>query len=160
MIHIECVNSSVGGDWPVAEGTVDTLVEFLANKMRERGETKLVVGSNLYGHRDFYATYCPGVLYARLGEIAERVNARLNGDDDEVSAYDVWEYTNSNINGDKDAYQLLTDIHDALPIPHSTWAYKNEEMNGDDDIYQVVTDMKKEINSIGDKLDKLIESMS
>lgn len=89
LIHIECVNSSTGGDWPVAEGTVDTLVEFLADKMRERGETKLVVGSNLYGHRDFYATYCPGVLYARLGEIADRVNALLEGSDDEVTNDDI-----------------------------------------------------------------------
>lgn len=78
LIHIECVNSAVGGDWPVADGTVDTLVELLADKCREHGYTRLDVGQTLFGHRDFYATYCPGVLYDRLGEIADRVNAILD----------------------------------------------------------------------------------
>ncbi|WP_225748970.1 N-acetylmuramoyl-L-alanine amidase [Paraeggerthella sp. Marseille-Q4926] len=79
LVHIECVNSSAGGDWPVAEGTVDTLVEFLADKCRELGYARLDVGETLYGHRDFYATFCPGALYGRLGEIADRVNALLSG---------------------------------------------------------------------------------
>lgn len=91
LIHIECVNS--GGDaqgWPVADGTVDTLVEFLADKCREHGFGELVIGQNLYGHRDFYATFCPGVLYNRLGEITSRVNAQLAGttstnDESEIS---------------------------------------------------------------------------
>lgn len=74
LIHIECVNSAAGGSWPVAEATVDTLVEFLSDKCREYGWARLTVGENLFGHRDFSATYCPGVLYARLGEIADRVN--------------------------------------------------------------------------------------
>lgn len=80
LIHIECVNSGVGGGWPVSEGTVDTLVEFLADKCRELGYARLDVGETLYGHRDFYATFCPGVLYDRLGEIADRVNSLLAGE--------------------------------------------------------------------------------
>lgn len=91
LVHVECVNSAAGGGWPVAEATVDTLVEFLADKCREYGWPRLDVGENLYGHRDFSATECPGVLYARLGEIAGRVNNLLNGEDD-MNACDVWEY--------------------------------------------------------------------
>ena len=88
-IGIECVNS--GGEaqgWPVAEGTVDTLVEFLADKCRELDIEGLSVGENLWGHKDFSATFCPGVLYPRLGEIADRVNAILNGEEDDMFTED------------------------------------------------------------------------
>lgn len=87
LIHVECVNSAVGGGWPVAEATVDTLVEFLADKCREYGWLRLDVGENLFGHRDFYATECPGVLYGRLGEIARRVNERIDDEGDEDMAF-------------------------------------------------------------------------
>lgn len=87
LIHVECVNSAVGGGWPVAEATVDTLVEFLADKCRECGWARLDVGESLFGHRDFYATECPGVLYGRLGEIARRVNEMIeNGEGEEMDA--------------------------------------------------------------------------
>ncbi len=93
LISIECLNS--GGDaegWPVDEGTVATLVEWLADKSREHGFGHYVVGENLFGHKDFYATFCPGVLYDRLGEIAERANALLDSgaeSEEEMIDYDV-----------------------------------------------------------------------
>lgn len=95
LMHIECVNSDGEPVWPVAEETVDTLVEFLAAKCREHNIGQLTVGQNLFGHRDFYNTFCPGVLYERLGEIANRVNALLDSgaeSEDDVSAQDVWNY--------------------------------------------------------------------
>ena len=99
LLHIECANSAGEPDWPVAEETVDTLVEFLAGKCREHGIGGLAVGGNLFGHRDFYNTFCPGVLYGRLGEIADRVNALLDSgaeSEDDVSAQDVWNYDYDN----------------------------------------------------------------
>ena len=99
LLHIECANSAGEPDWPVAEETVDTLVEFLAGKCREHGFGRLAVGDNLFGHRDFYNTFCPGVLYGRLGEIADRVNALLDSgaeSEDDVSAQDVWNYDYDN----------------------------------------------------------------
>lgn len=99
LLHIECVNSAGEPDWPVAEETVDTLVVFLADKCREHNIERLNVGQNLFGHRDFYATFCPGVLYGRLGEIADRVNALLDSgaeSEDDVSAQDVWNYDYDN----------------------------------------------------------------
>ena len=95
LLHIECVNSDGAPDWPVAEETIDTLVEFLADKCHEHNVAPLVVGQNLFGHRDFYNTFCPGVLYERLDEIADRVNALLDSgveSEDDVSAQDVWNY--------------------------------------------------------------------
>lgn len=36
------------------------------------------------------------------------------GSEDEVSAAELWGYKNKSMNGDKDAYQLLTDMHEQL----------------------------------------------
>ena len=99
LLHIECANAAGAPDWSVAEETVDTLVEFLANKCREHNIEQLTVGQNLFGHRDFYNTFCPGVLYERLDEIANRVNALLDSgaeSEDDVSAQDVWNYDYDN----------------------------------------------------------------
>lgn len=99
LLHVECVNSAGAPGWPVADGTVATLVELLAGKCREHGIARLAVGENLFGHRDFYNTFCPGVLYGRLGEIADRVNALLDSgaeSEDDVSAQDVWNYDYDN----------------------------------------------------------------
>lgn len=99
LLHIECVNSAGAPGWPVADGTVATLVELLADKCREHGIARLAVGENLFGHKDFYNTFCPGVLYERLGEIADRVNALLDSgaeSEDDVSAQDVWDYDYDN----------------------------------------------------------------
>lgn len=100
LIHIENVNS--GGEeegWPVAEETIQTCCELLADIAARQGWDHYTVGENLYGHRDFYATFCPGVLYDRLAEIAERANAIINGegDDDEMIDYNavanaVWNF--------------------------------------------------------------------
>jgi len=132
LLHVECVNSAVGGDWPVADGTVDTLVEFLADKSREHGWGHLVVGENLYGHRDFYNTYCPGVLYARLGEITERVNAKINGEDDMPTLEEIWNYEITDPEGNTyPAYQHLSWArHYAKNGPDDTWDVELTDPDG------------------------------
>ena len=99
LIHIENVNSAGDSEgWPVAEETIDTLIELLADIANRQGWGEYVVGENLYGHKDFYATFCPGVLYDRLQEIAERTNARLRGEsEDDVSAEDVWNFDQNGV---------------------------------------------------------------
>lgn len=80
-VGIECLNSGgEGAGWPVAEGTVDALCELVAMIAARNGMGDLEAGRNLFGHRDWSSTYCPGVLYPRLAEIAERANAINNGD--------------------------------------------------------------------------------
>lgn len=86
LISVECVNS--GGEaegWPVAEETIDTLVEWLADKSNEHGFGHYVVGENLFGHKDLYPTFCPGVLYDRLEEIAERANRIIDGEEEDMN---------------------------------------------------------------------------
>lgn len=115
LISIECVNATGDPTWTVADATVDTLVEFMADKCREHGWGHLTVGENLFGHRDLYNTYCPGDdLYSRLVDIADRVNANLNGEevDDLPTPSDVWNYglgQNAEVgNNDMAAWKMLS----------------------------------------------------
>lgn len=79
LISIETVNC--GGDaegWPVSDATFQTLVELCAKIARDCGMGALKRGANLWGHKDFYATFCPGVLYPRLDELCDKANAINN----------------------------------------------------------------------------------
>lgn len=81
-IGIETVNSALGGDYPVADDTLDTLIHLVADIAARYGLGRLYVNPaedcpKLSGHRDWQgaATYCPGdYLYARLQYIADRAN--------------------------------------------------------------------------------------
>lgn len=73
-VGIENVNSSGAPNWDVAPETFDTLVELVRDIAKRHGLLPLRVGVNLFGHRDFMATACPGQLYNRLQELADRVN--------------------------------------------------------------------------------------
>lgn len=81
-IGIECVNSSLGGDYPVADDTLETVIRLVADIANRYGLGRLYVNPSedcpkLSGHRDWQgaATYCPGdYLYARLQYICDRAN--------------------------------------------------------------------------------------
>lgn len=74
-VGIENVNSSGAPSWNIDEKTFNTLVELVRDIAKRNGLGKLVVGRNLFGHKDFYATACPGQLYARLQELADKANS-------------------------------------------------------------------------------------
>lgn len=79
-IGIENVNSGGAAQgWPVANDTFDTLVELVRDIASRHGMLPLKVGVNLFGHKDVSATACPGVLYGRLQELADRVNKGSGG---------------------------------------------------------------------------------
>lgn len=73
-VTIENVNSTGGPSWKIAPETFDTLVELVRDVAKRNNLGKLVVGKNLFGHKDFNPTACPGVLYGRLQELADKVN--------------------------------------------------------------------------------------
>lgn len=81
-IGIENVNSIGAPEWAVAPETFNTLVELCTDIVkRNPGIGKLVVGKNLFGHKDVSdkPTACPVQLSFRLQELADRVNAAVNG---------------------------------------------------------------------------------
>lgn len=105
-------------------------------------------GGTMIGHPGGYG---PQEKWAQAwmqayGCITWMVRRVFEGDDD-VSAFDVWGYTNHDMNGNSDAYQLLTDIHRAISNGTSSLMYKNQKMNGDNDVYQMLTDMNKKLNT-------------
>lgn len=66
---------------------------------------------------------------------------------DMATPHDVWNYKNADVNGDKDCYQLLTDMHKAI-VPYMCWQYSNEEVNGDQDAYSLLTDTVKGVREL------------
>ena len=81
-IGIENVNSSGAPNWDVANETRDTLVELCADIVRRNpGIGKLQPGVNLFGHSQVSQkpTACPVQLLGWLPELANRVNALLDG---------------------------------------------------------------------------------
>ena len=155
-IGIENVNATGGPDWLVDERTVETCCELMADIAIRHGLLPLKRGVNVWGHRDFSSTYCPGVLYDRLDWMCDRANtiakAIIDGEEEEDEMA-VWTYKNEAMNGDKDAYQMLTDVHEAVTYGGiASLGYKNKAMNGNRDVYQLLTDMDKRLAAIEKKL--------
>lgn len=73
-VGIENVNLTGAPAWQIADDTFGTLVELVRDIAKRNGLLPLVVGRNLFGHKDFMATACPGQLYGRLQELADKVN--------------------------------------------------------------------------------------
>lgn len=78
-IGIENVNKTGGPDWLIDDATFNTLVELCKDIANRNGFGQLVVGKNLFGHKDFMATACPGQLYGRLQQLADAVNSAAGG---------------------------------------------------------------------------------
>lgn len=78
-IGIENVNDGGAPNWPVGEATFNTLVELCRDIAARHGLGKLVVGKNLFGHKDFSATACPADLYGKLQRLADAVNGGISG---------------------------------------------------------------------------------
>lgn len=75
-IGIENVNSSGAPNWDIAPETFATLVELVRDIANRHGLLPLVVGKNLFGHKDVSTnpTACPFALHGRLQELANKVN--------------------------------------------------------------------------------------
>lgn len=78
-VTIENSNSSTGGDWPVSEATLKSLIKLVADIAKRNGLGTLVPGKNLTWHSMYAATSCPGnFLRARMQYIADEAN-KING---------------------------------------------------------------------------------
>lgn len=83
-ITIEVSNSTAGGDWPVSEAAMESLIQLLVDIcQRNPGIGRLNFTGNLKGnmtmHKWFAATGCPGAyLGGKFPWIAEEVNRRLD----------------------------------------------------------------------------------
>lgn len=82
-ISIEFVNSSGAPSWDIADATLETGAELVANIAKYLGWKGLGVGSNVFYHSDFFPTACPGVLKStpRGQYVVDRANAIIGGGD-------------------------------------------------------------------------------
>lgn len=83
-ITIEVANSSTGGNWPVSEKALASLINLCVDICKRNGIKKLVYTGdktgNLHMHKWYAATSCPGpYLESKFPYIANEVNKRLNG---------------------------------------------------------------------------------
>jgi len=75
-ITIENSNSSTGGDWPIGDKTLDSLIKLVADIAKRYNLGALIPGQNLTWHNMYTAhTACPGpYLRSKVDYIAEKAN--------------------------------------------------------------------------------------
>lgn len=83
-ITIEVANSVVGGNWPVSDKAMASLINLCVDICKRNGIKKLNYtgdkNGNLQMHKWYAATGCPGAyLESKFPYIANEVNKRLNG---------------------------------------------------------------------------------
>jgi N-acetyl-anhydromuramyl-L-alanine amidase AmpD len=83
-VTIEVANSSTGGNWPVSDKAMESLINLCVDICQRNGIPKLNFtgdkSGNLTQHNYFAATACPGpYLKSKFQYIADEVNKRLGG---------------------------------------------------------------------------------
>lgn len=74
-VTIENSNSSTGGDWPVSDATLNSLVKLVADIAKRNNLGTLVPGQNLTWHSMYSNTTCPGnYLRSKMQYIADEAN--------------------------------------------------------------------------------------
>lgn len=78
-VTIENSDSSMGGDWPVSDATLNSLIKLVADIAKRNNLGKLVKGENLTWHSMYASTTCPGpYLLSKIEYIADEAN-KING---------------------------------------------------------------------------------
>ncbi|MBQ7105376.1 MAG: N-acetylmuramoyl-L-alanine amidase [Bacilli bacterium] len=74
-VTIEVSNSSNGGNWPVSDKSLNSLISLMADIAKRNGMGKLVKGKNVTWHSMYKNTNCPGpYLLSKLDYIIEEAN--------------------------------------------------------------------------------------
>lgn len=74
-VTIEVANSSMGGNWPVSDAALNSLIKLVADIAKRNNLGTLVKGKNLTWHSMYAATACPGpYLLSKMDYIASQAN--------------------------------------------------------------------------------------
>lgn len=152
-IGIECVNLSLGGDYPVSDETLEMTAQLVADIAKRYNLGKLYLNPSedcpkLSGHRDWSATQCPGdYLYARLQAICDRAN-EINfppapAPAPTVEWHDVPETTLKTKDGGTD----LVDVTNGNVIKHIDGDFTFVQMTNDDKYVRTQYSKEKGINN-------------
>ena len=122
------------------DGTTPTIVAYLADLVRQGN---LVEDFELTGHRDWYATECPGTYYPRLTEIRQAVRDNLAGTTTDTATTDTEDIFMST-----ESTALLGTIADRLLVVSDALTTGKEGVKFDGDVIA-------RLRSIESKLDAL-----
>ena len=90
-VTIETSNCATGGDWPVSDEALNSLIRLCADISIRNGLGLLVVGDNLTWHSMYAATTCPGdYLRARMQYIANEANKIIGGGGTKIAEDGLW----------------------------------------------------------------------
>ena len=101
-VTIETSNCKMGGDWPVSDQALASLIKLTADIAKRNKLGKLVPGQNLTWHCMYAATSCPGkYLLSKMQYIADEAN-KINDTSTSTN-------TNTNTNGKKTPAQIAAE---------------------------------------------------
>ena len=79
-VTFETANSSTGGQWPVSDATLNSVIKLCADIASRNNLGLLVPGVNLTWHSMYGSTACPGpYLKSKMDYIAAQANALIEG---------------------------------------------------------------------------------
>ena len=103
-VTIETSNSQNGGNWPVSDASLNSLIRLVADIAKRNNLGKLVKGRNLTWHSMFADTNCPGsYLLSKIDYIIEQAN-KIN--EDIVLKYEEIEKKSIILNKDANLWNL------------------------------------------------------
>lgn len=86
-VTIETSNSQNGGNWPVSDKVLDSLIKLVADIAKRNNMGTLVKGKNLTWHRMYSNTSCPGdYLLSKMDYIVEQAN-KINNNSSSQNTY-------------------------------------------------------------------------
>lgn len=129
-VTIETSNSSTGGNWPVSDASLNSLIKLVADVAKRNGLGKLVPGENLTWHSMFAATDCPGpYLRSKMQYIADEAN-KINGQGPAPTPTPTPEPSTGIKVGDKVTLKNWVD-YNGTPLMKTRDYYYVSQLNGD-----------------------------
>lgn len=129
-VTIETSNSSTGGDWPVSDASLKSLIKLVADIAKRNGLGKLVPGENLTWHSMFASTTCPGpYLLSKMQYIADEAN-KINNPTPTPTPTPTPEPSTGIKVGDKVTLKNWVD-YNGTPLMKTRDYYYVSQLNGD-----------------------------
>ena len=87
-VTIETSNSKTGGNWPVSDEALNSLIKLVADIAKRNNLGKLIKGKNITWHNMYANTICPGeYLLSKMDYICEKANEILEVENKPVEEY-------------------------------------------------------------------------
>lgn len=84
-VTIECSNSSTGGNWPISNIALNSLINLVADILKRNKLGKAKLGKTITYHSMYTSTACPGnYLKGKMNYIVKKVNEKLGYDDNPI----------------------------------------------------------------------------